>query len=152
MPPRHALLDHHRPLGYGDKPVRPARFYISATAALFVAVTISEYLKVFVGPTHAMLAIAFTCIWPVAFYCAATYTPSPWANNLILGALYVGITPTVYDNATDGWVGYPLIAITIGALAVALMSVVLLYSILLSLRLNRQREREETAAEREGTT
>lgn len=122
---------------------RPALFYIPATVLLFIAATVSEYLAETSNLNKATLKVAFTCVWPVVFYLAATYTSTPWVNNIILGLVFVGITPTVFDNTTHGWAHHPTVALTIGAAAVALMAAVLIYSTMLSLRQKGAGDREE---------
>lgn len=125
--------------------MRPARFYVPVAAVLFVAASVNQYVA---EPEHldrAALTVAFTFIWPIVFYLAAVNTPTPWANNMILSALFVGLTPTVYDNTTTGWSEYPTTAIVIGAVMTSLMAVTLFYSIALSHRQKDHGEREEAA-------
>lgn len=122
---------------------RPALFYIPMTVLLFLAATVSEYLAETSSPNKAAVKVAFTCVWPVVFYLAATYTDTAWVNNIILGLVFVGITPTVFDSTTRGWEQHPTIALVIGAATVGLMGTVLTYSTVLSLRQKGAGDREE---------
>lgn len=122
---------------------RPALFYVPVTVLLFVAATVSEYLAETSSPSKAAFRVAFTCVWPVVFYLAATYSSTAWVNNIILGLVFVGVTPTVFDSTSHGWEHHPTIALVIGAASVALMAAALTYSTVLSLRQKGAGDREE---------
>jgi hypothetical protein len=122
---------------------RPALFYTLLTVLLFIAATVSEYVAETSSPSKAALKVVFTCVWPVVFYLAATYSDTPWVNSIILGLVFVGITPTVFDNTTHGWEHHPTVALAIGAVSVALMAATLIYSVVLSLQQKGVDDRKE---------